>query len=256
MILQELTKRVYRDKIFSMDVKAKINENALPEHVAIIMDGNGRWASRKGKPRTYGHVKGVDTVRKIVAAAARLGIRYLTLYVFSQENWSRPQVEVKTLMQLIIKNIRKETKNFKENGIRLKVIGNLRGLPSSVSKALQQEIKRTENNRKLTLVLAINYSGRQEIIEAARQIVIKAQNKEISTRQISESLFSSYLNTSQVPDPELVIRTSGENRISNFLLWQIAYAQLLFVDKSWPDFTPEDFSEAIASYQIHKQDKE
>jgi len=232
-----------------MTFKESIDNDRLPGHVAIIMDGNGRWAKKQGKPRTYGHIRGVDTVRKIVAAAARMDIKYLTLYVFSKENWNRPEKEVNALMRLIIKNVKRESRNFKENGIRLLVIGNLDGLPSSVFKELHQEIKRTEKNNKLTLVLAINYSSRQEIVNAARQIAVKTQNKEIVIEDINERLFSSYLSPHQIPDPELVIRTSGENRISNFLLWQIAYSELLFVEKNWPEFTPEDFCEAIANYQ-------
>ena len=229
-------------------------ENRLPGHVAIIMDGNGRWAKKQGKPRTYGHIKGVDTVRKIVAAATRMDIKYLTLYVFSKENWNRPEKEVNALMRLIVKNVKRESRTFRENGIRLLVIGNLDGLPSSVYKELQQEIKRTEKNTKLTLVLAINYSSRQEIIDAARQIAVRVERKELSADGISEALFSSYLSTRQIPDPELVIRTSGENRVSNFLLWQIAYSELLFVEKSWPEFTPEDFREAIANYKSHQKE--
>lgn len=230
-------------------MNTKIDTDALPRHVAIIMDGNGRWAAQRGKPRTYGHIKGVDTVRKIVEAAAGLGIKYLTLYVFSSENWKRPETEVKALMNLIIKNIRKETQRFKKNGIRLLVIGDLAGLPAEVAKELQKEIRQTANNKKLTLVLAINYSGRQEIVNAAREIAVKVQKKEISADGISESLFSSYLSTRQIPDPELVIRTSGENRISNFLLWQIAYSDLMFVGKHWPDFGEDDFYQAITTYQ-------
>ena len=237
-------------------METKININKLPQHVAIIMDGNGRWAKKRGKPRTYGHIKGVDTVRKIVEAATRLGIKYLTLYVFSRENWNRSENEVKALMKLIIKNIRKETKNFKENGIRLLVIGSLGSLPSAVAKELKKEIQKTVDNKKLTLVLAINYSSRQEIVNAVREITIKVQQKEISADSISEALFSSYLNTHQIPDPELLIRTSGEIRISNFLLWQIAYSDLMFVEKNWPDFTKDDLYQAIASYQHRIQGEE
>ena len=234
----------------------KIDSDALPQHVAVIMDGNGRWAAQRGKPRTFGHIKGVDTVRKIVEAATRLGIKYLTLYVFSKENWNRPQKEVNALMTLIIKNVRRETQNFKQNGIRLLIIGDLDRLPPVVSKELKKEIAKTADNKKLTLVLAINYSGRQEIVNAVREIAIKVEKKEISADGISESLFSSYLSTRQIPDPELVIRTSGESRISNFLLWQIAYSDLMFVDKNWPDFTGDDFHEAIVNYRNRKQNHE
>jgi undecaprenyl diphosphate synthase len=233
-------------------IEGTIDTARLPGHVAIIMDGNGRWAKKKGKPRTYGHIKGVETVRKIVETAARLGVKYLTLYVFSKENWKRPEREVNALMKLIIKNVRRETQNFKENGIRLLVIGDLNCLPPVVSEELQKEITKTAANKKMTLVLAINYSGRQEIINAAREISLKVQKKEISANSIDEHLFSSHLSTHQLPDPELLIRTSGESRISNFLLWQIAYSELLFVDKNWPEFTGEDFYEAIANYQIRK----
>jgi undecaprenyl diphosphate synthase len=235
-------------------IKGKFVNNGFPKHVAIIMDGNGRWAKKRGKPRTYGHIKGVDTVRKIVETALRLNIKYLSLYVFSRDNWTRPENEVNTLMKLIVKNIRKETKKFKENGIRLLVIGNLEGLPSAVSRELYLEIQRTTNNKKMTLILAINYSGRHEIVNAARKIALKVQNKEISIEGINEKLFSSYLSTHRIPDPDLVIRTSGENRISNFLLWQIANSDLLFVDKNWPEFTSEDFYKIIADYQYRKLD--
>jgi undecaprenyl diphosphate synthase len=238
-----------------MTSKDTLVTDGLPGHVAIIMDGNGRWAKKQGKPRTYGHIKGVDTVRKIVAAATRMGIKYLTLYVFSKENWNRPEKEVNALMRLIIKNVKRESRNFKENGIRLLVIGNLEGLPVSVYKELQREIKRTEKNNKLTLVLAINYSSRQEIVSAVRQIALKVERREISVNGICEALFSSHLSTRQIPDPELVIRTSGENRISNFLLWQIAYSELMFVDKAWPEFTTDDFNEAITNYQNRKNNK-
>lgn len=233
----------------------KINKNRLPQHVAVIMDGNGRWAKKRGKTRTYGHASGAGTVKKIVETAALLGIRYLTLYTFSRENWKRPRKEVNTLMRLIITNIRREIHNFRENGIRLLVIGDLQGLPPDVSKELLQGIKRTENNRNLVLILAINYSGRHEIVEAARQIITNAQRKEISIDQVDESLFSSHLYTHHIPDPELVIRTGGENRVSNFLLWQIAYSDLLFVYKNWPDFDQDDFLEAIAHYQIRTQNR-
>jgi len=236
-----------------MDLKKTTHQDDLPGHVAIIMDGNGRWAAKRGKPRTYGHIKGVDTVRKIVEAAARLGISYLTLYVFSRENWSRPQNEVNMLMKLFIKNIRKETRNFEENGIRLLAIGDLEGLPPVVFTELEKEIQRTANNKRLTLILAINYSGRREIVNAAREIVFKVHNKEIPIDRISESLFTSHLNPYHIPDPALVIRTSGENRISNFLLWQIAFSELFFIEKNWPDFTKKDFYEVVANYRKRSQ---
>lgn len=236
----------------TINKRPQIDIDRLPEHIAIIMDGNGRWAKGKGKPRTYGHIKGVDTVRRVVEASVRLGIKYLTLYVFSKENWQRPEQEVKTLMQLIIKNIRRETQNFAKNGIRLLVIGNLKNLPAPVARELQKEIKKTANNKKMTLALAINYSGRQDIVRAVREIALKVKEKKIPVNSIDESLFSSYLCTSYIPDPELVIRTSGETRISNFLLWEIAYSEFLFIEKNWPEFEQADLLEAIALFQSRK----
>lgn len=238
------------------EVLAQIVPGRIPEHVAIIMDGNGRWAAGKGKPRTHGHIKGVDAVRQVVAASARLGIKYLTLYVFSQENWQRPEQEIDTLMRLIVKNIKKETQNFKQNGIRLLVIGNLERLPLPVAQELEKEIKRTAANKKMTLVLAIGYSGRREIVKAAREIAFNVKEKKIPIEHIDELLFSSYLCTRDIPDPELVIRTSGESRISNFLLWEIAYSEFLFIDKNWPDFGQEDLYNAIADLQAHKSNEE
>jgi undecaprenyl diphosphate synthase len=228
-----------------------IDPRRLPRHVAIILDGNGRWAKQRGKPRTYGHIKGVDAVRKTVKAAAQLGIKYLTLYVFSRENWDRPQDEVNDLMELLFKTIKKETHTFDENDIRLQIIGNPEHLPKRNYQAMRELIRHTAQHKRMTLVLAISYGARQEIIHAARKIAHQVQNREISLESIDESLFQSHLYTAGIPDPDLLIRTSGERRVSNFLLWQIADSELIFLDKYWPDFTKEDLYKAIAAYQNH-----
>lgn len=235
-------------------VKRTVDLNRLPRHVAIILDGNGRWAKLRGKPRIYGHIKGVDAVRNTVEAAAQLGIKYLTLFVFSRENWNRPKNEVKELMNLLFKTIKKETNTFKENEIRLRVIGNLDQLPDRNCQGMQQLIRRTAQNKRMTLILAVSYSARQEIINAAKKIVHQVQNREISPERIDEPLFQSHLYTAGIPDPELLIRTSGEQRISNFLLWQIADAELIFLDKYWPDFTSKDLYNAIATYQKRRKE--
>jgi undecaprenyl diphosphate synthase len=226
-----------------------IDYNQVPRHVAIILDGNGRWAKQRGKPRTYGHIKGVAAVRKTVEAAVQLGIKYLTLFVFSKENWHRPQQEVNELMDLLFKTIKNETHTFEKNNIRLQIIGNLGHLPKRNYQAMQQLIAETAQNKRMILILAISYGARQEILEAAREIADQVQNKKISVENIDESLFQSHLYTAGIPDPELLIRTSGERRISNFLLWQIADSELIFLDKYWPDFTKEDLYKAIAAYQ-------
>jgi undecaprenyl diphosphate synthase len=225
--------------------KEKINPNNLPLHIAITMDGNGRWAKTKGKFRVFGHKNGVKAVRDTVEGAAEIGIKYLTLYAFSTENWDRPKKEVDALMSLLVSTIHKETKTLMDNNIRLESIGNRSELPESCQRELQEAIDKTKNNDGTTLILALSYSSRSEIINAVKQIV----NEKVSSEDINEELFSQYLSTKSVPNPELLIRTSGEQRISNFLLWQIAYSELYFTDVLWPDFRREDLFEAIYKYQ-------
>ncbi len=226
-----------------------IDKNKLPRHVAIIMDGNGRWAKQKGEHRIFGHQHGVASVKNVTEAAAELGIQYLTLYAFSTENWNRPKAEVDALMELLVSTIHKEVETLNKNKIRLKVIGNLKSLPGNCCKELMDAIHQTSQNDRMTLVLALSYSSKWEIIDAVKQLAEKTKKNEITPDDIDEKLFSSHLCTNGIPDPELLIRTSGEQRISNFLLWQIAYAELYFTEKLWPDFHKEDFYDAILDYQ-------
>jgi undecaprenyl diphosphate synthase len=232
-----------------MDLKAKINPLKLPQHIAIIMDGNGRWAKQQGEQRIYGHENGVKSVRETVEAVAELGIKYLTVYAFSTENWNRPQEEVTALMQLLVHTISAETKTLNENNIRLKAIGDLKSLPQDCCNELQEAIEKTKTNSRTTLVLALSYSSRWEIVNAVKQIAQQVENKTISVSQITEETINAHLCTAAIPEPELMIRTSGEHRISNFLLWQLAYAELYFTDKLWPDFRKNDLYEAILDYQ-------
>ncbi|MBI4931931.1 MAG: isoprenyl transferase [Bacteroidetes bacterium] len=232
-----------------MAVISDIDKLKLPKHVAVIMDGNGRWAKQKGKLRIFGHQHGVASVRNVTEAAAELGIQYLTLYAFSTENWNRPKMEVDALMELLVGTIHKEVKTLNKNKIRLMTIGNIKSLPKNCQTELADAIKQTSQNDRMTLVLALSYSSKWEIMEAVKQIAEKAKKNEIPVDKIDETLFSSCLCTKEIPDPELLIRTSGEQRISNFLLWQIAYSELYFTEKLWPDFSKEDFYEAILDYQ-------
>lgn len=232
-----------------MSLKEKINLSKLPQHIAIIMDGNGRWAKQQGEQRIFGHENGVRSVRDAVEAAAELGVKYLTLYAFSTENWNRPQEEVIALMQLLVHTISAETKTLNENNIRLHAIGDLKSLPEDCYNELQEAIEKTKNNSRTTLVLALSYSSRWEIIDAVKQIAAKIENKTLSPQSITENTINEHLCTAGMPDPELMIRTSGEHRISNFLLWQLAYAELYFTDKLWPDFRKEDLYEAILDFQ-------
>ena len=223
----------------------KIDINNLPKHIAITMDGNGRWAKSKGKLRIFGHKNGVKAVRDTVEGAAEIGIKYLTLYAFSSENWNRPEKEVNALMTLLVSAINKETKTLMDNNIRLSTIGDINKLPSKAQKELQEAIIKTKDNTRMTLVLALSYSGRGEIINAVQNIIKDGKEPE----EINEATFQQYLTTKSVPDPELLIRTSGEYRISNFLLWQIAYSELYFTDTLWPDFRRADLYKAILNYQ-------
>ena len=227
----------------------EIDKTNLPKHIAITMDGNGRWAKTKEKLRVFGHKNGVKAVRDTVEAAAEIGIEFLTLYAFSTENWNRPESEVNALMTLLVSAINKETKTLMDNNIRLSTIGDTESLPSKAKKELLQAIEKTKNNSRMTLVLALSYSGRWDIINAVNTIV-KEDNV---NRDITEEEFQQYLTTKSVPDPELLIRTSGEYRISNFLLWQIAYSELYFTDTLWPDFRKEDLGKAILDYQSRER---
>jgi undecaprenyl diphosphate synthase len=232
-----------------MSLREKINQESIPVHVAVIMDGNGRWARKRGIARTMGHEKGVDAVRETVEAATELGIKYLTLYAFSTENWKRPKYEIAALMTLLVRSVNKEKKTFQENNIRLTTIGDLSSLPSRSHSELVKVIKETSSNTGLTLILALSYSSRWEIIEATKKIARQTLSKTIDPSLINAEMFNSFLTTASIPDPELLIRTSGEFRVSNFLLWQIAYTELYFTPTLWPDFTREEFYKAILDYQ-------
>jgi undecaprenyl diphosphate synthase len=232
-----------------MSWKDKIDIDRLPQHVAIIMDGNGRWAKQQGKLRTFGHNHGVTSVRETAEAAAELGIKYLTLYAFSTENWNRPRAEVNALMRLLVKTIHKETKTLHDNKIRLMAVGELEALPEITQKELQEAINETAHHERMAMVLALSYSSRWELTMAAKMLAQDVASNKVSPQQVDQNLFESYLTTSSMPDPELLIRTSGEYRISNFLLWQIAYAELYFTPKYWPEFRKEDLYEAIVDYQ-------
>ncbi len=232
-----------------MELKEKINLEKLPQHIAIIMDGNGRWAKQQGEQRIFGHENGVKSVRDTVEAAAELGVKYLTLYAFSTENWNRPQEEVIALMQLLVHTISAETKTLNENKIRLQAIGDLKSLPDDCFQELQDAIEKTKHNTRTTLVLALSYSSRWEITNAIKQIAEQIENKKLTAAEISEDTINENLCTVGMPEPELMIRTSGEHRISNFLLWQLAYSELYFTEKLWPDFRKNDFYEAIVDYQ-------
>lgn len=232
-----------------MGFKEKIILDKLPMHIAIIMDGNGRWASQHGHDRVFGHEHGVDAVRAAAEASAELGVQYLTLYAFSTENWNRPKYEVDSLMTLFVETIRREIETLNKNNIRLNAIGNLKSLPEENYNRLMETIDETSKNDRMVLTLAMSYSSRWEITEAVRRIIEKQKNQPYKAEDITQELFEQHLDTADLPDPELLIRTSGEMRISNFLMWQIAYAELYFTNKLWPDFTKEDLYEAIVDYQ-------
>jgi undecaprenyl diphosphate synthase len=230
-------------------VKEQLDKEKLPSHVAIIMDGNGRWAKKRGNARVFGHRNGVKAVREVTEAAAELGMKFLTLYAFSTENWNRPKNEVDALMSLLVSTIASETKTLMDNNVMLKSIGCKETLPISVQDKLASCMEQTKNNDGLTLVLALSYSSRWEIIEGVKKIARDIKNNDLEPSEINSELFSQYLETANMPDPELLIRTSGELRISNFLLWQIAYSELYFSDVLWPDFRKEHFFEALLDYQ-------
>jgi len=232
-----------------MDFKSQIDLNKLPRHVAIIMDGNGRWAKQHNQPRVFGHRNGVRSVREVTEAAAEIGVEYLTLYAFSTENWARPKLEVDTLMRLLVDTLSREIATLNKNNIRLEAIGDLKNLPEATYNALQAGIAETRNNSRMTLVLALNYSGKWDIIQAVKGVAEKVLNREIGVSEIDERLLNSFLTTRDIPDPELLIRTSGEHRLSNFLLWQLAYAELYFSPVFWPDFSKEHFYQALLDFQ-------
>lgn len=232
-----------------MDLREKVDLDNLPRHIAVIMDGNGRWAKKRGGLRIFGHQNAITAVRETVEAAAELGVEYLTLYAFSTENWSRPAGEVSALMQLLVSTIRKETATLNKNNIRLQTIGNTESLPKSCQRELMEGIELTKNNTRMTLVLALSYSGRWDLTQAMQRVAKDVEQGQVSADQLNETVLEKYLSTSGMPDPELLIRTSGEQRISNFLLWQLAYTELYITELLWPDFRKEHLYEAILAYQ-------
>jgi undecaprenyl diphosphate synthase len=232
-----------------MNTIEELKEGRLPAHLAIIMDGNGRWAKQRGKLRIFGHENGVKAVRETVESAAKIGINYLTLYAFSTENWNRPKREVETLMNLLVSSLKKELPTLQKNDIKLNAIGNIESLPKKAFRELHEVIESTKNNSGMTLTLALSYGAREEIKHAVQEISTKVKNNIISPENIDEAIINNHLYTHNLPDVDLLIRTSGEQRISNFLLWQIAYAELYFVEIFWPDFRLEHLAEAIKNYQ-------
>ena len=232
-----------------MNYLQSINQSTIPQHVAIIMDGNGRWAKQQGEDRIFGHHEGVNSVREIVEACGEIGVKFLTLYAFSTENWNRPKEEVDGLMELLVGTISMETKNLNDKGVRLEAIGDLKSLPEICQHQLQESINITSKNNKVTLILALSYSSKWEITNSVKEIAKEIATGTLSPSEITSELIDSHLNTRLWPNPELMIRTSGERRISNFLLWQLAYAEFYFTDILWPEFRKNDFFEAIVSYQ-------
>lgn len=233
--------------------KEELIHKEIPDHVAIIMDGNGRWAKQKGEDRVFGHMNGVNSIRNVLKAAIEIGVKYLTFYAFSTENWDRPKEEVDALMNLLVKSLLEEVEELNKNGVRLNAIGDLSQLPENAQTLLRKSIDLTKENTNITLTLALSYSARWEIMNAAKKIAEKVKKGILETEEIDEQKFSNELTTSTIPDPELLIRTSGELRISNFLLWQLAYAEFYFTDELWPDFNQDSFFKAIASYQMRER---
>ena len=232
-----------------MNYLQSINQSSIPQHVAIIMDGNGRWAKQQGEDRIFGHHEGVNSVREIVEACGEIGVKFLTLYAFSTENWNRPKEEVDGLMELLVGTISMETKNLNDKGVRLEAIGDLKSLPEICQHQLQESINITSKNNKVTLILALSYSSKWEITNSVKEIAKEIATGTLLPSEITAELIDSHLNTRLWPNPELMIRTSGERRISNFLLWQLAYAEFYFTDVLWPEFRKNDFFKAIISYQ-------
>lgn len=227
----------------------EIDKNKIPKHIAIIMDGNGRWAKKKNKLRLFGHKKGVESIREVLEGCVELGVSHLTLYAFSSENWNRPKLEVHALMELLVTSLNKEMDSLQKNNIRLNTIGHLDDLPSNCQKKLKESIQLTENNKGCTLTLALSYGARNEILKATKQLIEKIKKGEISKDNISEAVFQKHLDTASMPDPDLLIRTGGEQRVSNFLLWQLAYTEFVFTDKMWPEFNREDLYQCVLEYQ-------
>lgn len=232
-----------------MNLIETIDLKKVPQHVAIIMDGNGRWAKQQGEDRIFGHHEGVNSVREVVEACGEIGIKYLTLYAFSTENWSRPKVEVDALMELLVSTISMETPNLNKKGVKLEVIGDINSLPLSCQNELQESMDITSKNDRVTLILALSYSSKWEITYAVKEIARQVEQNKLKVEEITTELIEKHLSTSKWPDPELMIRTSGEHRISNFLLWQLAYSEFYFTDVLWPDFRKDDFFKAILAYQ-------
>ncbi|MCF8359940.1 MAG: isoprenyl transferase [Prolixibacteraceae bacterium] len=226
-----------------------IDKARTPAHVAVIMDGNGRWAAKRGNSRIFGHEQGVEAVRNTIKAAAKAGVKFLTLYAFSTENWNRPRFEVEALMSLLVNVVKSEADELDKNNVRLKIIGDLNSLPKKVKRETESIVEKLSENTGLTVLMALSYSSKWEIINAVKSIATDVKKGKILPDDISQELFDNYLSTANIPDPELMIRTSGERRLSNFLLWQLAYAELYFTPKLWPDFTEEDFYEAICNFQ-------
>ena len=232
-----------------MDKKLLINLQRVPKHVAIIMDGNGRWAEGKGMSRVFGHRNALTAVRESIESAAQIGVKAITLYAFSTENWNRPKLEVDALMSLLVNSLKNELLTFQENGVIVNAIGNIENLPNKAKKALNDVIIKTKDNSKIIMTLALSYGSREEIVNAIKNISKKVVNKELSVKEIDENIINNHLYTFNLPEVDLMIRTSGEQRISNFLLWQMAYAELYFTDVLWPDFRKEHFYDAIIDYQ-------
>ena len=232
-----------------MNLKDQIDNTKLPKHLAIIMDGNGRWAKQKGMLRVFGHEKGTESVREVVETSAELGIKYLTLYAFSTENWKRPKKEVDTLMNLLVSSLKREITTLQDNNIKLTAIGCLKDLPKKAYGELHEVIEKTKTNTRMTLTLALSYGSREELVHVIKEITNKVKNNIISAESIDESIINKHLYTRKLPDVDLLIRTSGEQRISNFLLWQIAYSELYFTETLWPDFKKNDLYEALINYQ-------
>ena len=230
-------------------MKEKIDLENLPEHVAVIMDGNGRWAKKKGAARVFGHKNAIKAVREVTESSAELGIKFLTLYAFSTENWNRPKAEVNALMSLLVSTISSEIKTLMDNEIRLDTIGNTESLPAKAQKELAEAMEKTSQNKRMTRVLALSYSGRWDIVNAVKSLLKKQESEGLNIEELDQQSFEKYLDTSGMPDPELLIRTSGEQRISNFLLWQMAYTEFYITDTLWPDFRKENLYEAIVAYQ-------
>jgi undecaprenyl diphosphate synthase len=236
-----------------MSLKESIDLTKLPQHIAIIMDGNGRWAKERGKNRLFGHTNGVRAVREASEACAELGVKYLTLYAFSTENWNRPMLEVTGLMNLLLKTIMVEVKTLQDNNIRLRTIGDIDALPGNTARELRVAMQQTAGNTRMDLILALNYSGKADIVNAVRQIAIDVKDGKAGLGDIDETMVNDHLFTAGIPDPELMVRTSGEQRISNFLLWQLAYTEFYFTEKFWPDFDREELYQSILTYQARER---